>query len=72
MTWYHWIFVILGLALWSGSILGAVWLTAKISRGEPLEFRPKPPPSPIVDTPAERDKKRKVLRDISEVGFTHG
>jgi len=61
MTWWQ---MLLGMVAGGGLFFAGVWVGSRIARNEPLvPVKPKPPPVPIYDTPAERNAIRKAERD---------
>ena len=69
MTWLYPVFILIGLVIQAGFIIALVWLTAKIARGEEIILKKKSPPSPIYDTPKQRNQIRKEIREEQEMQF---
>jgi len=61
MTWWQ---PIVSMLVGGGLFFAGVWVGARIAKDESiLPKKPKPPPTPIYDTPAERNAIRKAERD---------
>jgi len=61
MSWLYPTFILIGLLIQACFIIALVWLTAKIARGEEIILKKKQPPSPIYDTPEQRNRLRHAV-----------
>ena len=73
MNWLYPVFIIIGLLNEAVFVIALVSITAKIARNEPLKLREKKPPSPIYDTPEQRNKIREEIRQEQDIQWKeHG
>ena len=77
MTWWQWLMLFLAVCLWPLSILAAVVIGGKLARGEEIQIKRTPPPSPVYNDPAANNRLKDQLaaqaardrvRNVKEIG----